>query len=89
VLNIEIYKLGGDSMLSSTFVMIQRGPTTTRVMMSGFMSETKSARRSIKHHRERNSGSDMAIVLVFIANWSVLKEVVFRENEKARRRDIS
>jgi hypothetical protein len=48
-------------------------------MTRGFMSETKSARRSVKHGRERNWGRETAIVVVFMANCSGLKEVDFRE----------
>ena len=30
------------------------------------MSETKSAKRSVKHDRERNCGSETAIAVIFI-----------------------
>jgi hypothetical protein len=43
------------------------------------MSETKSARRPVKHDRERHCGSERTTVVVFMANCLGLKEVVFRE----------
>ena len=44
----------------------------------GFMSEAKSPRRSVKHDRERDCGSEIEIAVVFMVSSSG-REVTARE----------